>query len=84
MTGNPTQVLLEVDSRHRVSLGNLARADRYLAHVEDDGTVILIPAVVIPASAATDGQPRYWPVTGSRRRQPKPSHPHDTSASSQR
>jgi hypothetical protein len=45
-------ILLEVDSRRRVSLGQMATHDRYLAHTEDDGTIILTPAVVMAASEA--------------------------------
>jgi hypothetical protein len=49
----PTEpILLEVDSRRRVSLGQMATHDRYLAHTEDDGTIILTPAVVMAASEA--------------------------------
>lgn len=42
-------VLVEVDSRGRVSLGRVATSDhqRYLAHEEPDGTVVLTPAVVM-------------------------------------
>jgi hypothetical protein len=45
-------VVIEVDSRGRVSLGRLRQDDiqRYLGHVEPDGTVILQPAVALPAS----------------------------------
>jgi hypothetical protein len=41
--------LLEVDSRRRVSLGPLAKSELYLVEVEEDGTIILTPAVVVPA-----------------------------------
>lgn len=44
------QILLEVDSRKRISLGELATRQRYLATVEADGTIILTPAVVVPLS----------------------------------
>lgn len=40
-------LLLELDSRRRLSLGSIARHSRYLAEVEDDGTIVLTPAVVI-------------------------------------
>lgn len=40
--------LVELDGRGRVALGKLARGnDRYLAEVEADGTIVLIPAVVL-------------------------------------
>jgi hypothetical protein len=44
-----TDHVAEVDSRGRISLGRLARegTQRYLAHVEDDGTIVLRPAVVV-------------------------------------
>lgn len=42
------RVLLELDSRGRVSLGRLAGDNRrFLARVERDGVVILEPAVVM-------------------------------------
>ena len=44
--------LLEVDSRRRISLGSLATHDRYLVEVEDDGTIVLTPAVVMSAAQA--------------------------------
>jgi len=46
------QSLLEVDARKRVSLGSLASHDRYLAQVEDDGTIVLTPAVVMSVTEA--------------------------------
>jgi hypothetical protein len=75
-----TQSLLEVDSRRRISLGQLAEHDRYLVEVEEDGTIILTPAVVMPAAqarllAATDTSRHIdefldHPETGSRRTRP--------------
>jgi hypothetical protein len=47
-----TKSLLEVDARRRVSLGLLAEHDRYLVEVEDDGTIVLTPAVVMSAAEA--------------------------------
>jgi hypothetical protein len=48
------QVLIELDERRRVSLGRLGRPEhrRYLAHEEPDGTLVLVPAVVVPESQA--------------------------------
>lgn len=43
------QIVVEVDSRKRISLGALAKYDRYLVDVEEDGTIVLTPAVVLPA-----------------------------------
>lgn len=42
-----TDVLIELDTRRRVSLGKIGHHDRYLAHEEPDGTLILEPAVVM-------------------------------------
>jgi hypothetical protein len=74
------KTLLEVDARQRVSLGRLATAQRYLAEVEDDGTIVLMPAVVMSASearlhAATETSRRVDefldnPEVGSRRTRP--------------
>ena len=44
--------LVEVDSRRRVTLGAHARHQRYLVTSEPDGTVILIPAVVLSEAEA--------------------------------
>lgn len=52
MNERGTGSLLEVDGRRRISLGALAEHDRYLAHVEEDGTIILTPAVVLPLAEA--------------------------------
>jgi len=71
------KVLLEVDSRRRISLGSLAAYNRYFAAVEEDGTIVLTPAVVMPAmeaeqlkvGALVDGF-LDDPSTGSRRSRP--------------
>lgn len=39
--------LLEVDSLRRVTLGQHAKHDRYLITEEPDGTLVLVPAVVM-------------------------------------
>jgi hypothetical protein len=72
--------LLEVDARGRISIGSLATHDRYLVEVEDDGTIVLTPAVVMSAvearlHAATETSRRIdefldHPETGSRRTRP--------------
>lgn len=46
------KALLELDSRRRISLGSLATHDRYLVEVEEDGTIVLTPAVVMSAVEA--------------------------------
>jgi len=72
--------LLEVDARGRISIGSLATHDRYLVQVEDDGTIVLTPAVVMSAvearlHAATETSRKIHeflenPETGSRRTRP--------------
>lgn len=54
MSTDIDMMVIDVDSRGRVSLGKLLRegTERYLAHVEPDGTVILQPAVVMSAAEA--------------------------------
>lgn len=46
--------VLELDGRRRVTLGSLADPDitRYLAERLEDGTLVLTPAVTIPAAQA--------------------------------
>jgi len=73
--------LLELDSRRRISLGSLARHDRYLVDVEEDGTIVLTPAVVMSVvearlHAATETSKRIDefldnPETGVRRSRPR-------------
>jgi hypothetical protein len=73
--------LLELDSRRRISLGSLATYERYFAEVEEDGTIVLTPAVVMSAAearlhAATETETRIEefldnPKIGSRRTRPK-------------
>lgn len=48
------EVLIELDERRRVSLGKIGRPEhrRYLAHEEPDGTLVFVPAVVVPESQA--------------------------------
>jgi hypothetical protein len=72
--------LLEVDARRRISLGPLATHDLYLVEVEDDGTIVLTPAVVLSATearfqAATETSRKVDefldnPEVGSRRTRP--------------
>ena len=53
-----TPVLVELDSRRRLSLARVGRHSRYLAREEPDGTLILEPAVVLTATeAALVGRP---------------------------
>ena len=79
------QSVLEVDSRRRISLGPLAEHDRYLVEVEEDGTIVLTPAVVMSAAqarllAAAETSRRIdefldHPETGTRRTRPARSRP---------
>jgi len=39
--------LVQVDTRKRVSLGNMAHHNQYLVREEPDGTIIFEPAVVL-------------------------------------
>ena len=41
-------VFVQLDSRNRISLGNMAKGRYFLATVEPDGTIVLVPAVVTP------------------------------------
>jgi hypothetical protein len=79
------QSVLEVDSRRRISLGSLAEHDRYLVAVEEDGTIVLTPAVVMSAAQArllaaaetSRGIDDFLehPEKGSRRTRPKRTQP---------
>lgn len=46
----PTELLVEKDSRGRLALGRVADADRYLVRREPNGRIILEPAVVMTAT----------------------------------
>lgn len=48
------QTFLELDSRKRASLASLAKHDRYLVHVEEDGTIIMVPAIVMPVGTSKE------------------------------
>lgn len=45
-------MLIELDDRRRVSLGKIGRPEHrhYLAHEEPDGTLVFVPAAVVPES----------------------------------
>jgi len=47
-----SDTLVELDSRGRVSLGQLATAQRYLVHQEDGGVLVFEPAVVMTEAQA--------------------------------
>jgi len=54
------QPFLELDARRRASFGKIGRPEHrlYLVDVEPDGTIILRPAVVVPASTS-DQEARF-------------------------
>jgi hypothetical protein len=75
--GNP--MVIEVDSRRRVSLGRLGHHDTYLATEQPDGTITLEPAVIL-----TEAEHAFLQNTNLRkqiednrahpeRRQPRPA-----------
>ena len=79
MPSDHAHSMLTVDSRRRISLGPLAEYARYLVDVEEDGTIVLTPAVVMPAAqarlltATVTGEIDDFldhPQTGSRRSRP--------------
>ena len=45
-------MLLELDARRRISLGKIAQHNRYLVNVEEDGTIVLTPTVVMTVAEA--------------------------------
>jgi hypothetical protein len=49
-----TDVLIELDERRRASFGKIGRPEhrRYLVHEENDGTLVLHPAVVMTETEA--------------------------------
>lgn len=47
-----TEILIELDERRRITLGKLGRHQRYLAHEESDGTLVLTPAAVMTEAQA--------------------------------
>jgi hypothetical protein len=44
-----TRILLQLDGRHRLSLGKLAKHLYYLAVADEDGVITLTPMAVVPA-----------------------------------
>lgn len=45
---NTKPLLIDVDARKRISLGALALHDHYLGEIDDDGVIVLTPAVIQP------------------------------------
>ncbi|MFT4010373.1 MAG: hypothetical protein QM655_10070 [Nocardioidaceae bacterium] len=48
--------IIELDARRRTSLGRVGRREhtRYIVEEQDDGTLILTPALVIPATLSPE------------------------------
>lgn len=51
MTDEP--MLVELDTRNRISLTKLARHRRYLATATPDGSILLVPVRIVPEREAT-------------------------------
>lgn len=74
-------VVVEVDSRRRVSLGKLGRHDRYLATEQPDGTITFEPAVILSEAehAYLQNSELRQRIDDNRahpeRRRPRPSRP---------
>ena len=43
-------VLIETDGRGRTNLSKLSKNGRFLAHLQNDGTIVLEPATIVTAS----------------------------------
>jgi prophage tail gpP-like protein len=73
MTRTEPSVLIELDSRKRAALGRLAHHDRYLAHEEPDGTLVLTPAVVMAKQEAEllRGNPEFIASMKEKMRHPE-------------
>lgn len=48
--------MIELDARRRTSLGKVGRKehDRYLVDEQPDGTIVLTPAIVVPATLSEE------------------------------
>lgn len=48
--------MIELDARRRTSLGKIGRKehDRYLVDEQPDGTIVLTPAIVVPATLSEE------------------------------
>lgn len=65
----------QLDTRHRISLAGIPGVkhhDRYLINVDDDGTIHLTPAIVVPDTATTRAIDAFIadPTTGTTRTRP--------------
>ncbi|SED92849.1 hypothetical protein [Rhodococcus koreensis] len=50
MTTQISDVLIELDARGRANLGRFSKNARFLAHSEEDGTIVLQPARIVTAA----------------------------------
>lgn len=68
--------VIELDDRRRVSLGRFGRHDRYLVREQEDGTLILEPAVVLTeAEAAFLANPALVALIEEERAHPERNRP---------
>ena len=80
LDNHDTETLIELDSRKRVSL-TMGEPGRYLARLEPDGTIVLVPATVMtrmeaallqsPEIMAAINRAEVAGHTGGRRDRPK-------------
>lgn len=51
-----TTTMIELDTRRRTNLGRIGRKQdtRYLVDEREDGTLVLTPAIVVPASLSAE------------------------------
>lgn len=50
--------MIKVSDRGQVSLGSLAQYDLYLGTLEEDGTIVLRPASVVPIKRKVSSEQR--------------------------
>lgn len=68
--------LIELDDRRRASLGKVGRHNRYIAREEEDGTVILEPAVILTEfEAKVLGSPGVVEKLRESQSRPRPEKP---------
>lgn len=60
----PKRTEVEVDARERISLARVRRQKHryYLVEEQDDGTLILTPAALVPARLHPRTPPRQTPI----------------------
>lgn len=50
--------LIKVNTRGQVSLGGFAQYEHYMASVDENGVITLVPAAVVPLKRKADDQQR--------------------------